>query len=305
MRVVYRGDLDGTVCAAMLLDIGLVDETMQAHPKDVQDGKVEVTNQDILCNLPFDENCYMWFDHHSSEISRDEVEKKEFQGVVAIAPSTAGLVYKYYLPDYPALNKFEKVVQDTDTLDSADLSLSQVMDPEGTILLGFLLDPRTGLGHSKKFSISNFQWGGQMPELLTKHTVDEILAMSDTQERLSEYRDMQAVAAEFYAAHSHLDGNVIVTDVRGKDIPPANRFLIYTLDGLKEGNTSVRIADGKKGEFSTISVAHSIFNRTAKVDSGELCKKYGGGGHKGAANCQPSIADSDRVLAEIIAACKD
>ena len=305
MRVIYRGDLDGTVCAAMLMEIGLVNEGMQAHPKDVQDGKVEVTNEDILCNLPFHENCYLWFDHHSSEMSRDEFDEQQYEGTVAIAPSTAGLVYKYYLADHPELSKFEQIVKDTDQVDSADLSMSQVMDPNGTILLGFLLDPRTGLGHSKKFSISNFQWGSQMPKLLTQHTVDEILAMPDTQERIDEYKDLQADAAKFYLAHSHLDGNVIVTDVRGKDILPANRFLIYTLDGLTEGNTSVRIADGKKGEFSTISVAHSIFNRTSKVDCGELCKQYGGGGHRGAANCQPSIADSDRVLAEIIAACKE
>jgi nanoRNase/pAp phosphatase (c-di-AMP/oligoRNAs hydrolase) len=135
--------------------------------------------------------------------------------------------------------------------------------------------------------------------------VEEILAMSDAQERIRKYNEMQEFAAEFYRDNSYLDGNVIVTDVRGKDVPPTNRFLIYTLPGLDTGNISVRIADGKRGEFNTISVAYSIFNRTSKVDSGLLCKKYGGGGHRGAATCQPSLADSDQVLAEIIAACKD
>ena len=111
--------------------------------------------------------------------------------------------------------------------------------------------------------------------------------------------------AIFYGTNSHLDGNVIVTDVRGKDIPPANRFLIYTLPGLSDGNISVRIADGKKGEFDTISVAHSIFNKSSSVDSGELCKSYGGGGHMGAATCQLALSESDTVFQEIIAACKE
>ena len=304
MRVIYRGDLDGTVCAALLSEIGMVDEFIQAHPKDVQDGKVEVTNEDILCNLPFHENCHMWFDHHSSELSKDD-STVDFEGTAALAPSTAGLVYKYFLPDHPELKKYEQVVADTDLFDSADLTLSQVTEAEETILLGFLLDPRTGLGHIRDFTISNYEWGSQMPKWLNEHSVKEILAMSDSQERIKEYNDMQQTAADFYSENSRLEGNVIITDVRGKKIPAANRFLIYTLPGLEKGNISVRIADGKRGEFATISVAHSIFNRTSKVDAGELCKKYGGGGHVGAASCQPSLDISDQVLEEIIAACKN
>ncbi len=304
MRVIYRGDLDGTVCAAMLLDAGLADESKQAHPKDVQDGKVEVTGSDILCNLPYHPDCYMWFDHHSSELDAEDAPK-DFKGVAKIAPSAAGLVYTYLLPDHPNLNKYAQVVEDTDKLDSADLSISDVTSPEGTILLGYLLDPRTGLGHSHDFAVSNFEWGSKMPRLLTQHSVDEILAMPDTSERIAEYNEMQQAAADFYVQHSRLDGNVIVTDVRGQQIPAANRFLIYTLPGLDGGNISIRLADGKRGEFNTISVAHSIFVRTSPVDAGELCKRYGGGGHHGAATCQPSIDDTERVFAKLIAACKD
>lgn len=304
MRVIHRGDLDGTVSAAMLLYIGLCDETIQAHPKDIQDQKVEVTNQDVLCNLPYRPDCYMWFDHHSSEIDREDFPT-DFKGAVEMAPSTAGLVYQYFLLKHPELRRFEQIVDETDLLDSADLTLEQVGNPTGTILLGFILDPRTGLGLSRDFRISNFQWSSQLPKLLLKHSIDEILTLPDTQERVQRYNEMKGAAAEFYTANSRLDGNVIVTDVRGKDIPPANRFLIYTLPGLEEGNISVRIADGKKGEFSSIAVAHSIVNRTSSVDCGELCKKYGGGGHRGAAACQPSIEESDRVLEEIITACKE
>ncbi|GAF84102.1 unnamed protein product [marine sediment metagenome] len=305
MRVIYRGDLDGTVCAAILKYIGLCDETVQAHPKDMQDKKVNITNQDILCNLPYHPNCHMWFDHHSSEIERGDFPPDDFKGWVELAPSTAGLVYQYFLPKHPGLKRFEQIVDETDHLDSADLTLEQVLNPTGTFLLGLILDPRTGLGLSRDFSVSNFQWSSQLPELLTKHSVDEILAMPDSQERIQRYNEMQDPAAEFYKANSRLDGNVIVTDVRGKDIPPANRFLIYTLPGLEEGNISVRIADGKEGESSSIAVAHSIFSRTSEVDCGELCKQYGGGGHRGAATCQPSVKESDRVLKEIIAVCKE
>ena len=304
VRVVYRGDLDGTVSAAILIEIGLGDEIIQAHPKDVQDGKVEVTDQDILCNLPYHPNCNMWFDHHSSEMAADNFPQN-FTGLVEEAPSAAGLVYRYFRPDYPILEKYKKVVEDTDIFDSAQLNLQQVRLAEGTILLGFLLDPRTGLGLNRDFAISNFQWSMQVPKLLTKHTVEEILAMPDSSERIRYYNQMQESAGDFLAENTILDGNVIVTDLRGKQIIPSNRFLIYAIPGHETGNISVRIADGKKGEFATISVAHSIFNRTSKVDAGELCKKFGGGGHKGAATCQPSLEEADSVFKQIVAACRE
>ncbi|MFC1619198.1 exopolyphosphatase [Candidatus Neomarinimicrobiota bacterium] len=304
MRVVYRGDLDGTLCTAILIDVGLGDEITQAHPKDMQDGKVDITGEDILCNLPYHPNCYMWFDHHVTEIENSNAPT-DFKGLVEVAPSAAGLVYRYFLPDHPELKKYEQLVTETDLIDSADLTKDQVVNPKGTYLLGFLLDPRTGLGLSRDFSISNYQWSLQLPKLLTQHTVEEILAMPDSQERIKRYNEMQQVAIDFNKANSRLEGNVIVTDVRDKQIPPANRFLIYAIPSLEEGNISVRMASGKQGEFNTISVAYSIFNRTSKVDCGSLCKSYGGGGHRAAATCQPSIEDSDRVFAELIAACQD
>ncbi|MEE9166801.1 MAG: exopolyphosphatase [Candidatus Neomarinimicrobiota bacterium] len=304
MRVIYRGDLDGTVCAAILEEVGLCDELKQAHPKDMQEGRVDVSDQDIICNLPYHPNCHMWFDHHSGEIDRTRLPS-DFKGLVEEAPSAAGLVYKYFLPDHPELRKLGEIVRDTDLVDSANLTLEQVKEPQGAILLGFLLDPRTGLGLIHDFAISNYQWVLQVPHLLTEHTVDEVLAMPDTQERIMKYHELQETAAEFYSENSYLDGNVIVTDVRGKKIPAANRFLIYTLPSLEEGNISVRIADGKKGEFDTISVAHSIFVRSSTVDANELCRKYGGGGLKGAATCQPLLDESDKVFKDIVEACKE
>lgn len=229
----------------------------------------------------------------------------DFTGLVDVAPSAANLVYKYFIEDYPELKKYEGLVHETDLVDSADLTLEQVANPQGTILLGLLLDPRTGLGLQRDMNISNFQWVSSVPELLTKHSVEEILAMQDTAERIDRYNDMHNIASEFYSANSRMEGNVIMTDVRGMDVPPANRFLIYTLPELSDGNISVRIADGKKGEFNTISVAHSIFNRTSSVDSGELCKSHGGGGHKGAATCQPNLEESKGVFQGIIEACKE
>ncbi|MFC1543302.1 exopolyphosphatase [Candidatus Neomarinimicrobiota bacterium] len=303
MRVVYRGDFDGSVCAAMLIELDKCDDLVQYHPQDVQNQSVEITDKDIICNLPYHPKCHMWFDHHSSEIGQIDF-MAIFAGTARIAPSAARLVFEYFEKDFAVIGKYQQLVADADLVDGGYITAHQLMEPKGSTLLALLLDPRTGLGLNHDFAISNFQWSIQIPELLTKHSVDEILAMPDTEERIIRYREMEDQAKQFYSENSYLDGNVIVSDIRGKTAPVANRFLIYGLPGFTDGNISVRISDGKDKKFYTINVAHSIVTRTSDVDAGMLCKKYKGGGHERAAACQVSIEDSDRILKEIIAACK-
>ncbi|MBP6598629.1 MAG: exopolyphosphatase, partial [Giesbergeria sp.] len=52
-RLVTRSDFDGVVCAVLLRQLGLIDEIVFAHPKDMEDGKVEITGGDITANLPY------------------------------------------------------------------------------------------------------------------------------------------------------------------------------------------------------------------------------------------------------------
>jgi nanoRNase/pAp phosphatase (c-di-AMP/oligoRNAs hydrolase) len=303
MRVLYRGDLDGTICAAMLLELDLCDELKQVHPTDMQHGKVDVTNQDIICNLPYHPDCYMWFDHHTSELNKVDFPT-EFEGLARVAPSAARLIYDYYESDLMVLSKYEDLIEEIDLYDSGFLTGEQVKQAHGVMLLAFLLDPRTGLGLTHDFSVSNYQWSTQIPELLTMYSVDEILEMRDTRERVERYREQENAALRFYAEVTSLVGYVIACDTRGKDVPVANRFLMYTLPHLSRGNISVRISDGKKGEFHAISVGHNIFNRTSQIDASEICERYDGGGHVTAAACQVSLEDSDRIFGEIIEACQ-
>jgi hypothetical protein len=66
--------MDGLVCAVLLKEVENIDEISFVHPKDIQDGKVEITKKDILTNIPYDPRCGMWFDHHSSEATRTEIQ---------------------------------------------------------------------------------------------------------------------------------------------------------------------------------------------------------------------------------------
>jgi hypothetical protein len=291
MRLITRADLDGLTCAVLLSQVEKIDDVMLAHPKDVQDGKVDITSDDILANLPHDKRAGMIFDHHASQ-SEEWKEGETKGGFAAAAPSAARVVAGHYPnADFSA---YTELLHQTDRLDSADLEPEDVTDPKGWILVGYTLDPRTGMARYRDY----FK---HVLDLVNAHPNDPDAVLADPQvaERVAILRDQQWSFMEHLIETSRADGNVIVSDVRGiKDAPLGNRFFIYTL--FPEANVSVRIADGANNAFNSIQVGHSIFNRTCKTSVGALMDHYGGGGHFGAGTCQPAPADAERVLGEIV-----
>jgi hypothetical protein len=289
MRLVTRGDLDGLTCALLLQEVEPIEEIVLAHPKDVQDGRVEISSGDILANLPYDPRAGLWFDHHSSEATA--VEMTNFKGAYAIAPSAARVIANHYLSEKFA--RYQELLDETDRLDAAQLTIDDVKEPKGWILLGYTIDPRTGLGGFRDY----FQ---KLMRLCRDQPIDSVLQEQEVAQRIDRVKSEQAAFVQHLLQVSKLDGNVIVTDVRGmKDLPSGNRFLIYTL--FPEANVSLRVADGLAGKFYTVQVGHSIFNRTCQTNVGDLMHKHGGGGHRGAGTCQPSVDAAEAVIADILA----
>jgi oligoribonuclease NrnB/cAMP/cGMP phosphodiesterase (DHH superfamily) len=289
MRLVTRGDLDGLTCAILLHEVEAIDDVTLAHPKDVQDGRVELSENDILANLPYDPRVGMWFDHHSSQAAEAE-RPGGFKGAYAIAPSAARVIANHY--NSPKFERFSTLLDETDKLDAAQLSMDEVRHPDGWILLGLTLDPRTGLGGFREY----FQ---KLVRLGREQHVGEILQEPEVAERVRRVREENHAFLKHLEEVAKLDKNVIYMDVRGmKNIPAGNRFLVYTI--FMRGNVSMRVADGLAGKFISIQVGHSIFNRTCKTNVGELMAKHGGGGHRGAGTCQPTMDKAEAAIQDIL-----
>ena len=77
-RLVTRSDFDGLVCAVLLKELDMIDDIKFAHPKDMQDGTILISDTDITTNLPYVEGVRLAFDHHSSEITRVEDKKDNY-----------------------------------------------------------------------------------------------------------------------------------------------------------------------------------------------------------------------------------
>lgn len=272
MRLVTRGDLDGLTAAVLICEMEEISEILLVHPQDITDSKVEIVSDDVLANLPYDPRCSMWFDHHAHTV----MPEGQYKGAFAVAPSVARVIYDYYNSE--KLKRFEHLVNETDRYDSADLTMEDVSNPQDVILLGFLIDPRTGMKGDFRGQFNS------LVERLRKRSPAEVLNDPDLHQQKAAFHRDEKRFREFLQTHSAVYDKVVVTDFRDLDDPPAgNRFLVYTT--FPQCNVSLRIqwTPGKK--LVALNIGHSIFDDSCTVDVGELCRNYGGGGHKGAGGC--------------------
>jgi nanoRNase/pAp phosphatase (c-di-AMP/oligoRNAs hydrolase) len=302
MRLLTRSDFDGLACGAILLYLGIIDDWKFVHPKDIQDGVVQASDTDILANIPYIPGCKFWFDHHSSETERLG-KKAYFEGVSRVAPSCAHVVYDYYGGD-EKLSHFAEMIRYVDKVDSANLTIEEIEKPSGWVLLGFIMDPRTGLGRFRNFTVSNYDLMKELASACATKSIEEIMTMPDVKEREALYFEQEKQFQDMVRKVTKTDANVIVSDLRGiETIYVGNRFLMYTMFPIQ--NISVWIVDGKNKQNCAITVGYSIINRSATVDVGSLLLSYGGGGHTQVGTCQVPYGDADKVIAEIIEKCKN
>lgn len=298
-RLITRSDMDGLVCGILLKELDLIDDVTFAHPKDMQDGLIDVGPDDITTNLPYVEGVYLAFDHHASETERlGRIAPNHV--IDAKAPSAARVVYDYF----GGADKFQNVATDmmdaVDKADAAKFTKDDILSPGGWELLSFIMDARTGLGRFRDFNISNYQLMMKLIDHCRQHdTIEQILELPDVKERVDLYFDHQIKFREQIERCSVVHGNLVVLDLRKEEtIWAGNRFVIYAL--FPQTNISVHVLWGKNKQNTVFAIGKSILNRTSGTDVGHLCLEYGGGGHNAAGTCQVENLKAETTLRALI-----
>lgn len=297
-RLITRSDFDGLVCAMILKELDMIDEIKFVHPKDMQDGLIEVTENDISTNLPYVDGIHLAFDHHESEVLRAG-GKKANHIIIPDAPSAARVVYEYYHGKEKCPRITEEIMLAVDKADSAQFTLEEILDPKDWVLLSFLMDARTGLGRFREFTISNYQLMMKLIDYCLDHTIEEVLELPDVKERVDMYYEQQKLFKEQIEKVHQMYGDVVVLPLKEEEIIyTGNRFMVYAM--YPEARISVHVMWGFKKQNTAVTIGKSIIDRTSDVNIGEVCLEYGGGGHANAGTCQIDNDKIDELLPQII-----
>lgn len=300
-RLVTRSDFDGLVCAVLLNELDMIDDIKFVHPKDMQDGKIAIGPRDITTNLPYVPGAHLVFDHHASELVRNSGADTSNYIIDADAPSAARVVYDYF----GGRARFPEVSEDmmvaVDKADSAQFTREEILNPEGWVLLNYLMDARTGLGRFRDFRISNYTLMMDLIKYCRDHSIAEILDLPDVKERVVLYQEHAEKAKEQILRCATQHGNLVVLDLREEEtIWATNRFMIYAL--FPATNISIHVMWGMQKQNTVFATGKSILDRGSKTNVGELMLKYGGGGHHAAGTCQIANDQADAVLQELVSA---
>ncbi len=297
-RLVTRSDFDGLVCAVLLKHLELLDDITFVHPKDMQDGKIEIGPNDITTNLPYVAGAHLVFDHHSSETIRNTGERNNYI-IDPNAPSAARVVYDYFGGQKVFPEEWDDMMAAVDKADSAQFTSEEILHPQGWVLLNYLMDSRTGLGRFRNFRVPNYALMMDLIDYCKNHSIDQLMQLPDVKVRVDMYFDHEEKFKDQIQRCSKVYGNLVVLDLRQEEtIFAGNRFMIYAL--FPECNISIHVLWGVKQQNTVFATGKSIINRSSKTNIGELMLQYGGGGHQNAGTCQVENDKTEAVLNELI-----
>ena len=297
-RLVTRSDFDGLVCAVLLRHLGMCGDILFVHPKDMQDGKIEIGPNDITTNLPYVASAHLAFDHHLSETIRNTSECPNHI-IDSEAPSAARVVYDYYggLGAFPAA--WNDMMTAVDKADAAQFSREEILHPRDWVLLNYLMDSRTGLGRFRDFRISNYDLMMDLINYCKDHDIEQLMQLPDVKERAEMYFNHEEKFKDQIQRCTKVYGNLVILDLRQEEtIFAGNRFMIYAL--YPECNISIHILWGVKQQNTVLATGKSILNRSSKTNIGELMLQHGGGGHQNAGTCQIENNAVEAVLNELV-----
>lgn len=297
-RLITRSDFDGLVCAMILKELDMIDDIKFVHPKDMQDGLIEVTDKDISTNLPYVKGIYLSFDHHQSEVTR-ATKIMPNHIINPEAKSAAHVVYDYYNNGHNLKKISKEILDAVDKGDSAQFTMEEILHPTGWVLLNYIMDARTGLGRFRNFRISNYQLMLELIDYCLNHSIDEILQLPDVAERVDMYFEQQEqFKAQLEKVHKMV-GDVVVLYLKDEDIIyTGNRFMVYAM--YPQAKISVHVMWGFRKQNTAITIGKSIVNRSSDVNIGDICLEYGGGGHKNAGTCQIDNDKVEEILPQIL-----
>ncbi|AHC15774.1 exopolyphosphatase-related protein [Salinispira pacifica] len=302
-RLITRSDFDGLVCAVLLKEQENIEEIQFVHPKDMQDGLIEIHGNDLTANLPYVNGVYRAFDHHFSETIRNK-GKADNHIIDPDAPSAARVIYNFYGGEESFPNVSPDMMDAVDKGDSASFNIEEVLNPREWVLLNFIMDARTGLGRFRNFRISNYQLMMDLIEYCRDHSITEILELPDVKERVDLYFEHQDAFRRQIRENSRVDGDILIVSLLDAEpIYAGNRFVKYAL--YPETSVSIQQIWGYNRENIVFTVGRSIFNKISQVNIGELMLEYGGGGHAAAGTCQVESDRADEVLQELLRRLKD
>lgn len=296
-RLITKSDFDGLMCAVLLKALDKIDDIKFIHPRDIESGKIRITDNDIMAGLPYRENAKMVFDNYPGTAKKIKNTRSNYI-CDANAPSTSRVIYNSFggkkrFPQIP-----DEMLMTVDKGYRAKFTTDEILYPSNWELLSYLIDQRTNLEKFRVYKTPRDELMINLVNFCTDHTILEILNLPDMEERLETYFSFAEQFKDQIMRCSTVHSNLVVVDLRKeKVIYPGNRFIVYAL--FPECNVSLQVIPEADNKILFTS-GKSIIDKSCNANIGKIMSRYGGSGHVNAGTCQTNSDMADIVLQKLI-----
>ncbi len=285
-KIIAHDDLDGVVSTVLLVKAMDVKKGIFSSGLK-RETDIKIDKDTIIADLDFDSKCGMWFDHHISNKTN-----KKFKGKFALEKSCARVIFNYFNGDFSSY--YKKLVEQIDKADSGDFSLQDVKDNIPLFQLNFFLFLHAFKSKEEK----NLMLGRVLELVLLEIPIEKIIQDKKISKVIKKFNKLIEESLSFVKNKAVIKNNILVLDSFDKR-RVFNHFLIYSLYPKTKYIVDIE-KSGEKNKLGILISKNKFNDFLQKSNIGEVCKKYGGGGHKGIGGFRIDKKDKNKVIGKIV-----
>ena len=291
-KIITHNDFDGIVSASLCSFSLRVETVVFAAPSSIERSLINITEADVVCDLPYPLECGLWFDHHEGNfqaLQYRNIDPSFLPGRFNLKASCARVIFGFFGQEVAFPPWYEETVAEADIIDSFNYSSIEEWRRE---------TPGRAIDKTLKISDPSLRerntYMRNLVFQIRDHPLEEVARLPAVRSRLAGYEEKELMmikiiqqSATFLASDG--EGKMVILDLTGykrrPDIVKNLAFLIFpeTLSVLEVHNLHDR---GVKTNHLSFSLSLSLnLNKTKhKKDVGEIMRCLNiGDGHKGAA----------------------
>lgn len=292
-RIITHNDMDGVVSAAMCSYTFQITDVRFAGPNAIIKAEIPISENDVVCDLPYPVLCGLWFDHHEGnlqDLAYRNIAVEGIAGRFALRDSCSRVVYEYFAEKGISLPPYiEQTVEETDVIDSFNYCSIEEWRTEtpGKLVDYSLKASSSTLREKHHYMRQLVKWVRDLP-------LEEVVVLLEVRDRIERYREEEKKVLKLieedssFLPYDQRQEIVIIDLTRHNRRPRVIKNLAYllypkALAVLEVHNLYDRGVKSTNLGF-TMALSVNLNNQDHKKDLGEIMRELNiGDGHRGAA----------------------
>jgi oligoribonuclease NrnB/cAMP/cGMP phosphodiesterase (DHH superfamily) len=290
-RIITHSDFDGVVSTVICSHVFGINRYFFTGPRVIQESKIRITKNDIVCDLPCPPECGLWFDHHegnAKDVKAKGIDTEKIEGCFALKPSCSRVIFDYFRPSHEMPSWFVLMVDEADEIDAFNYTSIEEWQKETP---GKIIDWTIKLREGDNLLRRDYM--KQLVSRLKTASLDDVARMPFVLALYQKYKDekqsiLERIQKEATFLEADKNKELVVLDMTKHQIRPKMlKHLSYLLFPQSLGVIEINTLYEEEIKTNNLSISMSLSLKkgggSGQKNVGEIMREmHIGDGHRGA-----------------------